>query len=194
MRMRFVSFRRPRRTGKRHARRMFGIDGELPAVGACDSETRSLAIMRRAPGDDIAIERGVVFGGAAPRHVGAHPVEPHAPHGRPDRRRFRARGRARRTSSRPRAGRIASRRDAGGERRFVGVDHRVGEPADARDDRHRAVAQRAELGEPAGLEARGHEKEVAPAWIRCARALVIAEMTADAAAALRPPRRRSPPR
>ena len=59
---------------------------------------------------------------------------------------------------------------ARGQRHLVGVDDRVGEAADARDDRDRAVAQRAELGEAAGLEARRHEQRVGAALQRDARA------------------------
>ena len=54
--------------------------------------------------------------------------------------------------------------EAGGgprrHRRLVGVDDRVGEPADAGDDRHAAIAQPVELGQPARLEARGDEMRV----------------------------------
>ena len=56
------------------------------------------------------------------------------------------------------------------QRHLVGIDDRVRQPADARDDGHGAVAQRAELRQAARLEARRHEQRVAPAWIRCASA------------------------
>ena len=69
--------------------------------------------------------------------------------------------------------------DAGGdarlERRLVGVDHRVGEAAGARDDRHAAVAQAVELGQPAGLEARRDQDRVAAALHQVRQRLVIAD-------------------
>ena len=75
--------------------------------------------------------------------------------------------------------------DAGGDAvvqcGLVGVDHGVGEPADARHDRDGAVAQAVELGEAAGLEARGHQDGVGPALQQVGERLVIAEDAADPA-------------
>ena len=65
--------------------------------------------------------------------------------------------------------------DAGGERHLVGVDHRVGQAADAGDDRHAAVAQAVELGQAAGLEARRHEDRVAAALDQVRQRLVVAD-------------------
>ena len=65
--------------------------------------------------------------------------------------------------------RIGCRCRRRGQRHFVGVDHRVGQAADARDNRQRAIAQGAELGQPAWLEARRHQQRIAPPWIRCAK-------------------------
>ena len=75
--------------------------------------------------------------------------------------------------------------DAGGDavvqRRLVGVDHRVGQPADPGHDRDRAVAQAVELGQAAGLEARGHQDGVAAALHQVGERLVVAEHAADPA-------------
>ena len=76
-------------------------------------------------------------------------------------------------------------RDASSGRRLVGVDHRVGEAADARHDRRRAVAQCAELGEPAGLEAGRHDDEIGARLKEMRKRLVIAEDAADRARAHR---------
>ena len=76
-------------------------------------------------------------------------------------------------------------RDACGNRRLIGVDHRVGEPAGAGDDRHAAIAQAVELGQPAWLEARRDEDRVGAALHGVRQALVIADDDADAAAMAR---------
>ena len=76
-------------------------------------------------------------------------------------------------------------RDAGVERGVVGVDDRVGKAADPRDHRHAAVAQAVELGQPAGLEARGHENGVGAALQQVRQRLVIAGDDADPAAMAR---------
>ena len=73
-------------------------------------------------------------------------------------------------------------RDARPDRRLVGVDHRIGEPAGACDDRHAAIAQAVELGQPARLEARRDEDRVAAALHGVRQALVIADDHADPAA------------
>ena len=67
----------------------------------------------------------------------------------------------------------------GQHRHFIGVDDGVGEAADARDDRHRAIAHRAKLGQAAGLEARGHQNGVGAGLDEMGEALLIAEMDAD---------------
>ena len=69
--------------------------------------------------------------------------------------------------------------DAGGERHLVGVDHRVAQPADMRDDRQRAVAQGAELRQAARLEARRHQQRVAAALDQMRQRLVVADLRAD---------------
>ena len=73
---------------------------------------------------------------------------------------------------------------AGVQRGDVGVDHRVGEAAGAGDDRHAAVAQAVELGEAAGLEARGDEDGVAAGLHQVGERLVVADDDADAAGEL----------
>ncbi len=73
---------------------------------------------------------------------------------------------------------VARARD---QRHLVRVDHRVGEAAHARDHGNRAVAQRAQLGEPAGLEARGHHERVRAALHEVRGRLVEADEGGHAA-------------
>ncbi len=70
-------------------------------------------------------------------------------------------------------------RDARRQRRLVGVDHGVGEAADARHQRRRAIAQRAELRQAAGLEARRHDEEIDAGLDQMRERLVIADDAAD---------------
>ena len=65
--------------------------------------------------------------------------------------------------------------DAGGKRHLVGVDHRVAQPADMRDNRQRAVAHGAELRQAARLEARRHQQRIAAALDQMRQAFVIAK-------------------
>ena len=67
---------------------------------------------------------------------------------------------------------------------IVGVDHRVGEAADAGDDRHAAVAQAVELGQAAGLEARRDQDGVAAGLHQVRQRLVVADDGADPAGEL----------
>ncbi|NJO38469.1 MAG: hypothetical protein HC871_13760, partial [Rhizobiales bacterium] len=71
--------------------------------------------------------------------------------------------------------------DPVGERRLVGVDHRVGKAADPRHDRHAAIAQTVELGEAAGLEAGRDQDGVGARLELVGERLVIAEHGADPA-------------
>ena len=71
-----------------------------------------------------------------------------------------------------------------GDGHGIGVDHRVGQPADPRDHGQRPIAQRAELGEAAGLVARGHQQRIDAALDQMGEALVIADVAADAAGIL----------
>ena len=73
---------------------------------------------------------------------------------------------------------------AGVQRGDVGVDHGVGEAAGAGDDRDAAVAQAVELGQAAGLEARGDDDGVAAGLHQVGERLVVAEDGADAAGVL----------
>ena len=75
-------------------------------------------------------------------------------------------------------------RDARRQRRLVGVHDGVGEAADARDDRRGAIAQRAELRQAAGLEARGNDQEIDAGLDEMRELLVIAEHAADRALVL----------
>ena len=72
-------------------------------------------------------------------------------------------------------------RDPCRKRRLIGIDDRVGKAADARDDRHAAIAQAVELGQPAGLEARRDEDRIGAALEEMRERLVIADDDADAA-------------
>ena len=73
---------------------------------------------------------------------------------------------------------------AGVQRGDVGVDHRVGEAAGAGDDGDAAVAQAVELGQAAGLEARGDDDGVAAGLHQVGERLVVADDGADAAGEL----------
>jgi citrate synthase len=66
------------------------------------------------------------------------------------------------TASSQRIGRreYNARRSARADRRLIGVDHRIGQPADPAHQRHRAIAQPVKLGQPAWLEPRRHEHHV----------------------------------
>ena len=78
------------------------------------------------------------------------------------------------------------------DRRLVGVDDRVGQPADAADQRHAAIAQAVKLGQPARLEARRHQHHVGAALDQMAQLLVIAGDEPDLARDAASPRRAKP--
>ncbi len=65
------------------------------------------------------------------------------------------------------------------ERHLVGVHDRVGQPAHPRHHGHGAVAQRAELRQSAGLEARRHQQRVAAGLDEVGQGLVVADADAD---------------
>src|SRR5262249_25899313 len=69
--------------------------------------------------------------------------------------------------------------------RDVGIDDRVGETADARDNRHAPIAQPIELGKSAGLEAGGNDDRIASALHYVCERLVIADHHPDPARKLR---------
>src|ERR1700754_3188792 len=77
------------------------------------------------------------------------------------------------------AGRDRIELEAG--RRAAAVDDGVFETADAGDDRHRAIAERTELRQPAWLEARGHDQRVRSRLNEMGDLLVIADHNTDAA-------------
>ena len=150
----------------------------------------------------FAVQRRVAPRRVAPGHVGRHAVALQPPPRR------RSRGTARRRGGSPPP---ASRRSTGANCTpvatpaasaiVVGVDHRVGQAADARHHRHRAVAQRAKLRQAAGLEARRHQQRIGAALDQMRQRLVIADDAADAPrmrrggvaeSRARAPRRRAP--
>ena len=69
--------------------------------------------------------------------------------------------------------------DPRGQRHLVGVDDRVGEAADAGHDGDRAIAHRAELGQPARLEPRRDHERVGARLDLMRDALVVADDDAD---------------
>ena len=61
----------------------------------------------------------------------------------------------------------------------IGVDHGVGEAADPTNQRQSSITQRIELGQTAGLEARGYEDHVGAADDQMRQALVVADLDPD---------------
>lgn len=72
-----------------------------------------------------------------------------------------------------------TRRDTGGQRRRIGLDHGIGEPSGARDHGYGAVTLRIELGETAGFEAGGYQDRVGAALHDMGKRLVVAELHPD---------------
>ena len=66
-------------------------------------------------------------------------------------------------------------RHAGDRRRLVSVDDRVGETANARDNRRSAISERAELSEATRLETRGHDNEIGAGLNEMGQLLIVAE-------------------
>ena len=70
-------------------------------------------------------------------------------------------------------------RNAGRNRRFVGVNDCVGESTYASDDRRRAISERTKLSETARLETRRHHDEIGTGLDQMGECLVVAENATD---------------
>ncbi len=172
----------------RHLLAQAGCAGLLVAIGfGLDGPDHGLRCLCgwRLSGEKILVEVGIFFRTAFPRNVGLHPLPLE---GSPD---IRVLVHGDDAVNGLQQGRCAVRlvhepgRDTCRDGSLVCVDHRIRQSTGSGDDRHAAIAQTVELGQPAGFEARWDEDRVGAALHQMRQRLIIADHDADAAAMAR---------
>src|SRR6267154_6294132 len=156
-----------------------------PSGASCsrrNSAKLSLATILRPPsGSKPAIERGITLGRPLPTDLTRHGATLHLPPRGRLREQVEGAGKNQAKGTGGWWRKLKPRGNAVVQRRLAGVDHRVGEPANARHDRQCSIALCIELREATGFESRRHDDGVCTGLKEVRQPLVIIKDAGDAA-------------